>query len=33
MIGSIRIAIGDPQCVRHELLAKLRISMVDGVSV
>ena len=28
-----RIAIGDPQCISHELFAKLRIWMVDGVSV
>src|SRR6202171_572574 len=28
-----RIAIGDPQCVCHELFAQLRIRMVDGVSV
>jgi hypothetical protein len=28
-----RIAIGDPQCVRHELFTKLRIRMVDGESV
>jgi hypothetical protein len=26
-------AIGDPQCVRHELFAMLRIWMVDGESV
>ncbi len=28
-----RIAIGDPQCVCHELFAQLRIRMVDGESV
>ncbi len=28
-----RVTIGDPQRVRHELFAKLRIWMVDGVSV
>ena len=28
-----RVAIGDPQCVRHELFAKLRIWMVDRESV
>ena len=28
-----RVTIGDPQCVRHELFAKLRIWMVDGESV
>src|SRR5712672_983511 len=28
-----RIAIGDPQCVRHEPFAMLRIWMVDGESV
>ena len=27
------VTIGDPQCVRHELFAKLRVWMVDGVSV
>jgi hypothetical protein len=26
-------AVGDPQCVRHELFADLRIWMVDGESV
>jgi hypothetical protein len=28
-----RFAIGDPHCVRHELLADFRIWMVDGESV
>jgi hypothetical protein len=28
-----RIAIGDSQCVRHQLLAMLRVWMVDGESV
>jgi hypothetical protein len=28
-----RIAIGDPQCVRHESFAKLRIRMVDAESM
>ena len=28
-----RIAIGDPQCIRHQLFAELRIRMVDGESV
>jgi hypothetical protein len=28
-----RIAIDDPQCVRHELFAKLRIWMVEAESV
>src|SRR5712671_5667196 len=28
-----RIAIGDPQCVRHQPFAKLRIWMVDGETV
>ena len=28
-----RFAIGDPQCVRHELFADFRIWMVDGESV
>jgi hypothetical protein len=28
-----RIAIGDSQCVRHQLFTKLRIRMVDGESV
>src|SRR5882724_2786683 len=27
------VTIGDPQCVRHELFAKLRIWMVDGETV
>jgi hypothetical protein len=28
-----RIVIGDPQCISHELFAKLRIWMVDGETV
>ena len=28
-----RVTIGDPQCVRHELFAKLRIWMVDAESM
>jgi hypothetical protein len=28
-----RVAIGDPQCVSHELFADLRIRMVDGEAV
>src|SRR5882757_6563922 len=28
-----RIAIGDPQCVRHQPFAKLRIWMLDGETV
>src|SRR6266481_6246647 len=28
-----RVAIGDSQCVRHQLFAELRIRMVDGESV
>ena len=28
-----RFAIGDPQCVCHELLADFRVWMVDGESV
>jgi hypothetical protein len=28
-----RVTIGDPQCVRHQLFAKLRIRMVDAVAV
>ena len=28
-----RFAIGNPQCVRHELFAELRIGMLDGESI
>jgi len=27
------VTIGDPQCIRHELFAKLRIWMVDAESM
>ena len=28
-----RFAVGDPQCIRHQLFAELRIRMVDGEAV